>query len=219
MKKINIILLLLLLSITLYAEQAEICTYFKYEYDRENKKTTEVKLESDVSYLFTNLDGSGQGLTKPKEYNPSWLNDVAWVEWKDYDDFNNTHDNGGMGTQIIALGSHAIHGKNLVLTIGGAGYRGYVYRVFLLSDIELAQFIKLAEKADPITFFDFDVSKFRKIFPLVSYSSNDFAWCFRNIFLFNGNTYLIGGSDFNNTIYNIIEITQSSEKVLCTYGI
>ncbi len=196
-----------------------VCNNIKTEFKKTYKTKSNIDLNSDMSGIFD--QAKNQKDDKVDNFislsNPLWVKNVTWLKWKIIIGFKNKFDEGGYQTDILAIANKKVDGLNVILAIGGIGWRGYTYRIFLVTDESIDGFIINANTADENSSFDFNTEKIRRVFPSNEFTQNDFAWNFRNIFIYNNNFYMLLGRDFDETVFDITQINTNEPIILCKH--
>jgi len=213
-------ILILLIHINLYGnESLSICQKVKKAYSIEDKLVENVLMDSNIKKVLDLIKDNDQKNTYPKDYqlNPQWISDIEWLTWKPISNFNNKVRDGGYQTEVLLIANKRIGNNNLILTVGGLGWRGYVYRMFLIPDNKINKFIEEAKLANDNSAFDFNFKSFNLIFPTKEFSPNDFAWNFRNVFIYKNEFYILLG-DWKTDEFNISKISKDSIQILCSFN-
>jgi hypothetical protein len=154
-----------------------VCMLIQQQFKAQYNRGKNIDLSSSIRDAFTNKGGtttvnlnssvvSVSGDKKLDVTNPFQAGGVRWVKWTTVSDFSNRWEAGGYKTSIIATANILPEpGHVLTLTIGGWGWRGYVYRVYSVPKAQWGLFLENAKSENPNSTFDFEASFATKVFP------------------------------------------------------
>lgn len=188
-----------------------ICGKIASEFKIENKKVNTVQIDSDLSIMIDDLsEDIDTEYDINSEENPSWVNNVTWLKWEPIK--ISTDDYYGP-VEIIATANEKINKFHIVLIIELHSWRGYIYRTYLIPNDQFSGFINKVQTINDISELRFNNYNAVKVFP----TKDNFAWNFRNIFVYDDKFYYLGRDGWEKDKFNITEINNNSTNILCKF--
>jgi hypothetical protein len=181
------------------------CKLIQRQFEAQYNRGKNIDLSSNIRDAFTDEKGtttirlnnsaiSVHGGKKLDVTNPFQAVGVRWAEWITVSGFGNRWDAGGYKTSIVATANiQPEPGHVLALTIGGWGWRGYVYRVYSVPKAQWGLFLENAKKANPNSTFGFKAKFATKVYP--NMKLNRFA----NIFSYRDQLFYIEENEDEET--------------------
>jgi hypothetical protein len=200
-----------------------VCELIQRQFKAQYNDGKNIDLSSSIRDAFTdergtttvNLNNSVvlvRGGKRVDVTNPFQTDGVRWAKWTISRGFNNRWESGGYKTSIIATADNILPkpGHILALTIGGWGWRGYVYRVYSVPKAQWGSFLKSAKTASPNSTFGFKPTFATKVYP--GLKLNKFA----NIFTYDDKLFYIEENEDENTRVTTYQLNEKDgSKLVC----
>lgn len=174
-----------------------------------------ISLESMPSEIFLNKESFEKNKNSYVPFeNPNWLKGAQWINWRVVSVSGERYSL-DRNYRLIAVSEKLPNNTRFLLSVGFmyAGWgESYLYEIYSVDEEFDLSNITDQKNID-------ELPNAYKVFPNESYSANTFgAFNLRNVFEFDDDYYLLGGSDWEDSKFNVIKIGHSSIEKKCEFS-